>query len=78
MTTPDRSPAFLACVAQCANTPELVAEFDRLSGTHLATLSQRSPLEAMIDEATGRDAEALEAFLSFVWEFVYTPLQGGV
>ncbi len=78
MSTPDRSPAFLAVLSQCANTPELVAEFDRLNGTHLATLDQRKPLDALIDDATGRDAEALEAFLSFVWECVYLPLQGGV
>ena len=60
------------CVMQCAAVPSFVAEFDRLSGHHLSTLAARSPLDMMIDEACGRDREAIMAFLAYVYEFVWT------
>jgi hypothetical protein len=60
----------------CADQPEFVREFDRLYGAHLSTLDRRSGLDAMIDEATGRDTAALDKFAAFVLEFVwpYLPL----
>lgn len=63
---------FGECVIECARTPAFVREFDRLAGTHLSSMGTRQPIEAMVDEATGRDREAMRMFLSFVWEFVYT------
>lgn len=65
---------FFACLLQCLDTPELVREFDRLCGTHLSTLTSRSPLDAAIDEATGRDMAALEQFAAFVHEFIWLRL----
>jgi hypothetical protein len=52
----------------------LLAEFDRLRGTHLSTLHRRAPIDAMIDEATGRDKEAVLVFAAFVYDFIYLPL----
>ena len=73
---------FGECVVVCAGEPSFVREFDRLSGHHLSSITSRSALETMIDEATGRDREACMAFLAFVWEFIWTridwrPPEGG-
>lgn len=65
---------FAECVAVCASRPELVAQFDRLTGHHLSTLDARAPLDAMIDDASGRDKAAIEAFIAFVWDCVWTRL----
>jgi hypothetical protein len=62
------------CILHCARVPALVAEFDRLSGTHLS--KPRSALDAMIDEATGRDDEALAKFCAFVTEYIWMPVYG--
>ena len=62
------------CIMMAADTPELVKEFDRLYGTHLSTMGKRSPLEAMIDESSGRDAEAMTKFVAFVAAYIYLPL----
>jgi len=58
------------CIEHCAGVPELVREFDRLDGSRLATLERRSALDAMIDQATGREA----AFAAFVAAFIWLPL----
>lgn len=63
---------FAECVAICASQRGLVEQFDRLRGTHLSTLDRRSPLDAAIDEASGRDAQAAEWFIEFVWDCVWT------
>lgn len=65
---------FEECLKKCAETDELVKEFDRLNNTHLSTLSQRTPLDRMIDEATGRDREAVQKFAGFVTEFIWLPM----
>ena len=65
-------PTFWDCVKLCATEPAFVREFDRLTGYHLSTMGGRPVIHAMIDDATGRDREALVAFLGFVWEFVWT------
>jgi len=69
---------FWDCVREAARQPGFVELFDRLTGHHLAQLAKRSPLDAMIDEATGRDREEVIAFLAFVWETVYTRLPADV
>ena len=63
---------FAEMVFKCAETPALVAEFDRLTGSNLSM--KGSGLERMIDDATGRTAEGVEAFVAFVHEFVWLPL----
>ena len=68
---------FPECVSVCAKTPGLVKEFDRLTGRHLSEIGRKRPLDALIDEATGRDAEAFEAFVAFVWDCLWTRLDLG-
>lgn len=51
--------------------PELVREFNRLTGY---SLGDGSPIERMIDEATGFDRAAMAAFCKFVVEFIWLPL----
>jgi len=65
-------PAFLRCLHEAAATPELVREFDRLSGTNLAR--RGTPLDLMIDDATGRTDDALGQFVTFVREAIYERL----
>lgn len=65
---------FAECLFHAANTPELVREFDRLSGTHLSTIGNRPGLHALIDEATGRDDEDVRKFVAFVFAAVWLPL----
>jgi hypothetical protein len=60
----------------CAGTHELVKEFDRLSGSHLSELRTRTPLDAMIDDATGRYDAELAKFTAFVFTFVWLPMIG--
>jgi hypothetical protein len=66
-------PFFLACL-RAAATPELVAEFDRLSGANLAR--RGTPLDLMIDDATGRAHDDMGKFVAFVRDCIYTPILG--
>lgn len=68
---------FIECLEYCAGQSEFVKEFDRLYGTHLSQIGRRSPLDAMIDEATGRDKESLDKLSAFVFRFVWAPLCEG-
>ena len=61
-------------VLACSREPGFVEMFDRLTGHNLSEIGKRAPLDAMIDEATGRDAEAFEAFIDFVYEVVVSRL----
>ena len=67
------------CIEYCLSQPELLIQFDRLRGTHLSRMGSRSPLDAAIDEATGRDDEAMGLFIAFVikdiYPFVMNPAQ---
>lgn len=65
---------FEECVIECAKNRELVENFDRLTGSTLSQVGHRAPLDQMIDEATGRDAESCRRFIAFVWECVWTRL----
>jgi hypothetical protein len=71
---------FVDTLLYCISTPELVSEFNRLSGCSLG-VDKRSPLERMIDKATGYEAvrketvnSEFEKFVEFVYEFVWTRL----
>jgi len=57
---------FMDCVNEVITTPELVENIDRLFGTAIAT--RRTPLELMIDKATGRQRDDLGLLLWFTWE----------
>lgn len=62
---------FIDCLRMCAKNAEFVAEFDRLHGTQLSKLDKRTPLDALIDDSTGRDRESVKLFADFVWRFVW-------
>lgn len=68
---------FVECVSTCAATPELVAEFNRLTGCNLGQSLNRKPIEVMVDEAAGYSGERDEdmaAFINFVWESIWQRL----
>lgn len=68
--------AFLRCLYAAAAEPELIKEFDRLSGTNLAR--HGTPLDLMVDDATGRTSDALEQFVHFVFEVAYNRVSNEV
>lgn len=61
----------LATVSECLKNDKLVDEYCRLSGVKRP--DKLAPLEEMIDNACGYDAnkEFMEGFISFVYEYVY-------
>lgn len=61
--------SFDHCWRTSANTPELVQQFDRLYGSSLAGTA--TPVERLIDDATGKTKDDCQAFLRFVWNFIY-------
>lgn len=67
---------FAECVGFCATQRGLVEQFDRLAGTHLLPRLERSPLDVMIDEATGNgpSEEDMAKWTAFVWDCVWTRL----
>jgi len=62
-------PWFWVCLRESVMTPGMLENFDRLYGASLAT--NRAPIERMIDEATGKAADDMRAFVRFVKDFVY-------
>lgn len=68
MTTPN---TFEQVLMQCAAMPELVAEFDRLTGSNLAR--KGSPINIVVDDASGKTNDDLGKFVAFVAECIYTP-----
>lgn len=70
---------FAECVLTCVSTPELIAEFNRLSGCNLGQSLNRKPIEVMVDEAVGYSGERdsdMAAFVMFVAEYVWLPMVG--
>ena len=62
---------------ECLSNGELVSEFDRLFGASLSATrgSARTPISAMVDDATGyvpaiKDVD-VQKFTAFVYEFVW-------
>lgn len=66
---------FEECLLHCAGSKELVEQFDRLTGSNLSM--KGSPIELMVDRASGRTNAEIDAFVGFVHEFVWLPLIGG-
>lgn len=60
----------------CAGDKDLVAQFDRLTGSNLSL--KGSPLDVAIDKASGRTNAELASFIAFVFEFVWLPLIGNM
>lgn len=61
--------SFAACLDQALGCEELLIQFDRLYGATL--VSRTAPIERMADEATGKQADDIRAFLRFVWNDVF-------
>lgn len=69
---------FIDTVIYCADLPEFVAGFERMTGKRLRKPA-RSALERMIDESTGNapntfDRDVVIAFAEFVYETVWSRL----
>lgn len=62
---------FESVLRQCAATPEFVAEFDRLTGSNLSR--KGSPINIMVDDASGKTDADAGKFVEFVREFVFAP-----
>lgn len=63
---------FEECCHQCLADLKFVKEFDRLTGCSLAEL--KSPINAMVDEATGKTKWDMRKFVAFVYETVWLRL----
>jgi hypothetical protein len=46
---------FLECLHECTINDEFVTQFNRLTGYRLGDSARRSPIQMLIDEATGFD-----------------------
>jgi hypothetical protein len=62
--------SFLDIARQTIANTELVRQWERLSGNKFA----RSPLDCMIDEATGHGDAVMEKFLAFVYDVAWCRL----
>lgn len=65
MTFPD-------CVLECSRNRDLIAQFDRLTGSNLSL--KGAPIELMVDEATGKLADDVRQFTAFVYDVVWLTL----
>lgn len=72
---------FVDCLMECAKTPKLVTQFNRLTDRHVGEKLARSPFETMIDKATGyedvltaQQDDDLRAFVEFCYDCVWTRL----
>lgn len=61
--------SFGACVEETWNAGDFLERFDKLHGTSLS--GSCTPLEKLIDEATGKNLEDFQIFLRFVWNVVF-------
>jgi hypothetical protein len=66
--------SFAECAVFCIGQPGLVEQFDRLTGSHIAQMPKRSPLDAMVDKACGVEESQLAAFTAFVLDCVWNRL----
>lgn len=63
---------FEEVVKHAAANKELVAQYDRLSGTNLSL--KGSPIDVQIDLATGRIESEVPDFVDFVYRAIWLPL----
>jgi len=64
---------FLKCLHSALNDPDVLPEFDRLTGFDLCM--RRPAIEQAIDKATGMLDGGVEAFLKFVVDAIYLPVE---
>ncbi len=68
---------FAEACAEAAVMPEFVKQYNRLTGNNLHFSKPRSPIESMVDSATGYkgfDEEEMRKFADFFYEFVWSRL----
>lgn len=68
---------FATACAEAAGIPEFVDNYNRLTGNNFKLFVRRTPIEAMIDEATGFkgfDEEEARKFMAFFYEYVWSRL----
>lgn len=67
-------PAFIVCLVEAVSMPEFVANFDRLTGCKVSRIGAGTPIEQMVDRATGFQEEQMRRFAEFVHDSVYLRL----
>lgn len=73
-TVPLENPSFAHVVRICAENRQLIAEFDRLTGANLSM--KGTPINLMIDDATGKLQHDVAQFVDFVHDYVWVPWVG--
>ena len=72
---------FQECVEECLGNKEFVMGFDRITSSTLGAKEARSPMAALVDQATGYDEvkmhENYQKFVAFVYETVWLRLPEG-
>lgn len=73
MSGTDNSLSFLGSVLQeavfqCYDNKEFVEQYNRLTGSNIN--KNKTAIESMIDEATGKTTDELKKFIEFVQEYV--------
>ena len=63
--------AWEGCVSWAASREDVRASFKADTGLSLESLSNRSPLDTAIDEATGYEKKVLAAFCDYVTEHIW-------
>lgn len=53
---------------------DLVEQYDRLFGASLSKIAKRTPVEQMIDDATGYEDAQMAGFVAFVYDVVWCRL----
>jgi hypothetical protein len=67
-------PAFVKCVEEGISEPEFVTNYDRLYKRNLSRVIKASPIEQMVDKATGFQQAEFRMFSEFVHSCVYLRL----
>jgi hypothetical protein len=60
--------AWAGFVSYAANNPEITAEFERDTGLKISSLISSSPIDMIINEATGFNRDLCNQFLDYVTE----------
>lgn len=76
--------SFQECLMECCSNQELVKQFNRLTGRKVLDniYDKRASIIKMVDESTGYQKELdkkanedMQFFISFVFEFIWLPVQ---
>jgi hypothetical protein len=67
-------PIFKRCLVDASRMSEFVENFDRLCGCNVGNLGKGTPIDRMIDEASGFNDDQLRKFAEFVHDTVYMRL----